>query len=111
MKKNNRGIALFITLMLLFLLSLVVIAVLLTAYNYNYICEKQIKRAKAIVSLEAGISYAYYRLRTDAPVFSAQLVEPTYTIIPEGNGFTVKIWVWQTGATPGKYTVKVKTTY
>ncbi|MBU1912088.1 MAG: hypothetical protein KKB22_00945 [Candidatus Omnitrophica bacterium] len=116
MKKNNKGVAIFITLMLLFMLSLVAIAVLLTAYNYNYICEKQIKRVQAIASLEAGLNYAYYNLRTDADFIidhNSEVTADTYPDSPDLliNGLTVKIWAWQTGATPGKYTVRAKTTY
>jgi len=112
MKKNNKGVAIFITLMLLFLLSLASIAVLLTAYNYNYICEKQIKRIKAIASLEAGLNYAYYNLRTDASFVTDHNNEAAADIIiPGNNGISVKVWAWQTGATPGKYTVKTKATY
>ena len=63
---NNKGVAIFITIALLFLLSVAAIGVLLTAYNYNNICEGQIRRMKAITSAEAGVNYAYYQLRNNA---------------------------------------------
>ena len=56
MKKYNKGIAIFIALMLLFLLSLAAIAVLLTAYNYNNVCEGQTRRLKAMSSAESAIT-------------------------------------------------------
>ena len=65
MKSNNKGIAIFISLMLLFLLSALAIAVLSTVYNYSNISEGQIKRLKAMTSAEAGINYAYWYLRND----------------------------------------------
>ena len=113
---NNKGIALFITLMLLFLLSLVTIAVLLTAYNYNNICEGQIKRLKAITSAEAGINYAYYQLRNNATT----KFYPNHKDIGNAdislsgmNGLTT-IEVWVEDRDPliaGTYIVKSKATY
>ena len=110
-KYNNKGIAIFITLMLLFLLSLAAIAVLLTAYNYNNVCEGGIRRLKAITSAEAGVHYAYYQLRTDAATFAGDHgSEATAdTIVLASNGNTVKVWV--TGPASGIYTIKSKVTY
>ena len=107
MKKNNKGIAIFITLVLLFLLSLVAIAVLLTAYNYSSICEGQIKRLKAITSAEAGISYAYWKLRVDP---SSIITSPGPTTTTIGiSGTNVDITV--TGPVSGRYTISSKVTY
>jgi hypothetical protein len=115
---NNKGVAIFITLMLLFLLSLLAIAVLLTSYNYSNICEGQIKRLKAITSAEAGINYVYYQLRTNADDFIADYYDKdhTYTIlldrdnnVPLNSGITVEVWA--TGPVLGRYTVKSKATY
>ncbi len=110
---NNKGVAIFITLMLLFLLSLLAIAVLLTAYNYNNICEGQIRRIKAITSAEAGVNYVYYQLRTNNAAF-------TYTFPladPVKNGITsLEVWAEEVKdglglPIPGKYIVKSKATY
>ncbi|MDO8602946.1 MAG: hypothetical protein Q7O04_03740 [Candidatus Omnitrophota bacterium] len=60
---NNKGIAIFITLALLFLLSLIVTAVLLTAYNYANISAGQINRLKALKLAESGVNYAYWKIR------------------------------------------------
>ncbi len=112
MKKcNNNGIAIFMTLMFLLLLSLVVIAVLLTAYNYDNICEGQISRIKAINSAEAGINYAYWQFRTDPTNFTNDhFSEATAdTISPGSNGMTVKVWA--EGPVSGRYTVRSKVTY
>jgi len=83
---RNRGIALFISIGLLFLLSVGIIVVLLTAYNYTLITERQIKRIRALTLAEAGINYAYWQLR----------VNPGYTgstITPDESGYDVVIVV------------------
>ncbi len=110
MKKYNynKGVAIFITLMLLFLLSLVTIAVLLTAYNYNYICEKQIKRLRAIKSAEGGIVYAYWKLRTD-PDSVITSPGPTVTQISVNASNDVAVTI--TGPVSGRYTINSKSTY
>ena len=111
MKKYNKGIAIFITIMLLFLLSLVVIAVLLAAYNYNNVCEGEIRRLKAITSAEAGINYAYYQLRTDAATFVTDhgSEATAETIVPGSIPTTVKVWA--PGPISGRYTISSKVTY
>ncbi len=106
---NNKGIAIFVTIMLLFLLSLITIAVLLTAYNYNNICEGQTRRLKAMVSAESGIHYAYYQLRTDASAFVAAYDEISPCPISLNSGITVGVWA--TGPISGRYTIKSKATY
>ena len=100
---NNKGIAIFIALMLLFLLSLAAIAVLLTAYNYNNICEGQIRRLKAMTSAEAGINYAYWKLgpKTDEPGYTGS------TINVGGTDVIITI----SGPVSGRYTVRSKVTY
>lgn len=110
-KYSNKGVAIFIALMLLFILSLLVVAILLTTYNYNNICEGQIRRLKAIASAEAGINYAYYQLRSDASTFVADHgSEATAdTIAPGNNGITVKVWA--TGPVSNRYTVVSKAEY
>jgi len=119
MKNHNKGIAIFITLMLLFLLSLVAIAVLLTAYNYSSICEGQIKRLKTITSAEAGINYVYHQLRTNEAAFVSAYKGPVppgtaYTFpSPVINGIT-SLEVWVEDLDPpiaGKYIIKSKATY
>lgn len=110
MISNNKGIAIFVSLALLFLLSAVAIIVLLTAYSYNNICEGQIKRLKAMTSIEAGINYAYWKLRTDPSYPDTYFSEASAdTITPGNNGLNVKIWV--TGPVSGRYTIKSKASY
>jgi Tfp pilus assembly protein PilX len=106
---NNKGIAIFISLALLFMLSAAVIAVLLTAYNYNSICEGQIKRIKAINSAEAGINYAYYQLRTNPSAFVAAYSEISPYSISLNNGIVVGVWA--TGPVSGRYTIGSKAVY
>ena len=64
---SNKGIALFISLALMFLLSIGAVIVLLTAYNYANVSEDQVKRLRAISLAEAGINYAYYQLSPRGP--------------------------------------------
>jgi len=102
MKKNTKGIAVFTTLMFLFLLSLIAVAVLLTAYNYNNICEGQIRRLKAMTSAEAGINYAYWYLRDD-PAYGGG------TLSLNLNGIPVTITI--SAPVSGRYTISSKATY
>ncbi|NQV04378.1 MAG: hypothetical protein HQ532_02670 [Candidatus Omnitrophica bacterium] len=60
---NNKGVALFLSLSLLILLSIVSVVVLLTSYNYASFSEGQIKRLKALSLAESGIHYAYWKVR------------------------------------------------
>lgn|SRR3989338_527307 len=106
---NNKGIAIFISLALLFLISAAAIAVFLTAYNYSSICEGQIRRLQAITSAEAGVNYAYYQLREDASAFVAAFNEASPCPISLNSGITVGVWA--TGPASGRYTIKSKATY
>jgi len=116
MKKNiNKGVAIFVTMALLFLLSATVVSVLLTAYNYNNICEKQIKSIKLRTSAEAGISYAYYQIRNDAITnFTTDHkgVSNADIIAVGNNGAAVRVWVEDVSPpVTGKYIVKSKAVY
>lgn len=106
---NDKGIAIFVTLMLLFLLSLAAIAVLLTAYNYNNICEAQIKRVKAINLAESGINYAYWKLRTD-PASIITLPGPTDTTIGI-SGTNVVITITVDPNPSGQYIISSRVDY
>jgi Tfp pilus assembly protein PilX len=106
---NDKGIAIFITLMLLFLLSLAAIAVLLTTYNYNNICEGQIKRTKAINLAESGINYAYWKLRTD-PTSIITSPGPTDTTISI-SGTNVVITVTVDPNPSGQYIINSRVDY
>ncbi|MDP2910739.1 MAG: hypothetical protein Q8N76_00125 [Candidatus Omnitrophota bacterium] len=109
MKKYNKGIAIFIALMLLFLLSLAAIAVLLTAYNYNNICEGQTRRLKAMSSAESGINYVYWKLRTD-PTSVITSPGPTTTNLSINGSNDVAVTI--TGPdSNGRYTIQSKGTY
>ena len=100
---NNKGVAIFITLALLFLLSLLASAVLLTAYNYTNICEGQIRRMKAMTSAEAGVNYAYWYLRDNTSYGGGTL--PLITL----NGTPVTITI--SAPVSGRYTIQSKATY
>jgi len=113
---NNKGVAIFITIALLFLLSVAAIGVLLTAYNYNNICEGQIRRMKAITSAEAGVNYAYYQLRNNATTNfypNHKDIDNADISLSGMNGLT-KIEVWVEDHDPpitGAYIIKSKATY
>ena len=104
MKKNNRGIAVFTALMFLFLISLIAIAVLLAAYNYNNICEGQVRRIKALTSAEAGINYAFWYLR-DNPGYGGGILSLTL------NGTPVTITISAPDPVSGRYTISSKGEY
>ncbi|NQT74908.1 MAG: hypothetical protein HQ566_00120 [Candidatus Omnitrophica bacterium] len=108
-KNSKRGVALFITLMILFLLSIVTVVVLLTAYNYANVTENQIKRMRAITLAEAGIHYAYFKLRTD-PAYSTTYIDEASadTINPDESGYNVLIWI---DSSSGRDAIKSKVVY
>jgi len=113
---NDKGMAIFITLALLFLLSLLAISVLMTAYNYNSICEGQIKRLKAITSAEAGINYVYYQLRNNATTnfYPNHKDIGNADISLSGMNGLAKTEVWVEDQDPpiaGTYIIKSKVTY
>jgi len=60
---NNKGVALFISLALLLLLSTGAIVFLLTAYNSVNINEAIARKKRAIIVAEAGINYAHWKIR------------------------------------------------
>ena len=111
-KNHKRGVALFITLMILFLLSIVTVVVLLTAYNYANVTENQIKRMRAITLAEAGIHYAYWKLgpNTDDPNYSATYTDEASadTINPDASGYDVLIWI---DSSSGRNAIKSKVVY
>lgn len=106
---HKKGVALFIALALLFLLSVTAAVVLLSAYNHANISENQIKRLKAISSAEAGINYAYWKMRTDPDYPSTHTDELTADVIsPGANGHDVKIWI---ESVSGRNAIRSKVTY
>ncbi len=113
---NNKGIALFISIALLFLLSVAAIAVLRTAYNYNYVCENEIKRVKAITSAESGINYAFYKLKNNATTkfYPNRLGIDNADISLSGMNGLSSVQVWLEDYDPpvsGKYIIKSKAAY
>jgi Tfp pilus assembly protein PilX len=111
-KNYNRGVALFIALALLFLLSIGAIAVLLTAYNYTCVTENQIKRLQAISLAEAGINYAYWKIRIgkddngDDIVYPCELTPP----IDLPSGYSIEVDITEEVVT-GKKTIESKVIY
>lgn len=115
-KHNNKGIALFISLSLLFLLSIGAIVVLLTAYNYANITENQIKRSRAITLAESGINYAYWKIRigqdddnndVDFGDGNPHTLNPPISI---PNGWIIEVVV-QDASMSGRKTIQSTVTY
>ena len=104
MAVKNKGIALFIALALLFLLSVGITAVLLTAYNYTNVTENLTRRIKAMTLAEAGVYYATWQLKNDenytGETFSAG--SGVLSDIPSGTGWSMVITVDDYPAYGGK---------
>jgi len=107
-KYNKKGIALYITLALLAILSILSIVVLLTAYNYSNITENQIKRLTAITSAEAGLTYAFWQMRTDSTYGTTWTDEDTDYDTISINDYDVKIWI---DSSSGKDLINAKVEY
>ena len=60
---NNKGIAFFVSLALVLLLSMAAFVFLVSAYNSSNINESLARRARAITIAEAGINYAFWKIR------------------------------------------------
>jgi len=92
--RENKGMALFIALTLMFLLAIGVIVVLLTAFDYANITENQIRRAQAFAIAESGINYAYWKIRIDQDDGGASPIVYPCTLTPPiamPQGFTVQV--------------------
>lgn len=92
---KNKGIALFIALALLFLLSVGVTVVLLTAYNHANVTENLTRRMKAIMLAEAGIYYATWKLKNNESYTGESFSAGSGVLsdIPSGTGWSMVITV------------------
>jgi len=94
-KFSNKGVALFVTIALMLLLSLAAIAVLITAYNYANVTESQIKRLRAMSLAEAGIYYAFWKIRIGKDDNGNDITYPCTLCppieLPSGYSITVSI--------------------
>jgi len=116
MKYNNKGIALFISLALLLLLSVGAVVVLVVAYNYSIITENHIKRTQALSAAESGVHYAYWKIRigkddsnndVDFGDGTKHTLTPPITL---PTGWTIQVDVQDIGIT-GRKTIDSKITY
>ncbi len=98
---KNNGVALFIVIALLFLLSIGGAVILILAYNYTYTTKKQAERIKAFYLAEAGIWHAFYELRRDSS-YRGELKEIE-------SGKYVNITVSEPSG--GFYTIRAKAEY
>ena len=107
---NNKGVALFIALSLVFLLGIGVVVVLLSAHNFSQISEKEISRIKATASAEAGLWHAYYMLRTQNAGYIPSVGNPKNNNI-DINDLTVNITISGPDNISGLYTIESKVQY
>ncbi|MBU4311497.1 MAG: hypothetical protein KJ706_02105 [Candidatus Omnitrophica bacterium] len=117
-KGNSRGVAFFITLALLLILSMAALVFLLTAYNSANINEALYRRERALVMAEAGLHYALYQLRNDITYTGETFLAGSGVMLdlmpdmPAGTGWSLIITITPSGAgDPGDYVVKSKVDY
>ncbi len=91
---NKKGIALFVVISIMFLLSIGSAVILLTAYNYANLTENQIRRSRAMVLAEAGINYAYWKIRIGEDDTGAPITYPC-TLTPPISLPSIAGWVIQ----------------
>ena len=117
-KLKNKGIALFVTLALLLLLSMAVAVFLITSYNSANINEALYRRQRALTVAEAGLHYAFYQLRLDStytghtfPAGSLIMLD-LMPDMPAGTGWSLIITVTPSVLPePGDSVVRAKVTY
>ena len=109
---RKSGVALFIALALLFLLSVCSIVVLLTVYNYTNVSENQIKRLRAMKLSEAGINYAYWKIRIGKDDDGDPIIYPCTLIPPISlpTGFSISVDIAEDAGT-GTKTIDSKVIY
>lgn len=109
---REKGIAIFAAMALLFLLSVAVIVVLLTAYNYANISENQIKRLRAMKIAESGINYAYWKIRIGQDDYGAPISYPCTLTPPISmpGDWSVAVDISENAAT-GRKTINSKVSY
>ena len=114
-KLKNKGIALFVTLALLLLLSMAVAVFLITSYNSANINESLYRRERALVVAEAGLNYAYWKIRIDRDDAGGPMSDyfpGTCTLTPPisiPTGWTLQVDVEDTGT--GRKTVSSTVNY
>ncbi len=106
MPAKNKGIVLFITIGLLFVLSISAAIMLLTAHNHANVTENLISRIRAIMLAEAGSYYAIYKIRGD-DAYTGETLEAGSGIVPSRIGWSMTIIVEDYPFTGGK---KIRTT-
>ena len=120
-KGNSRGVAFFITLALLLILSMAALVFLLTSYNSANVNEALYRRERALVVAEAGLNHALYQLRED-PVYAGETFLAgsgvMLDLMPDVPAGSRSDW-WKLTITvtpseaddPGDYVVKSKVDY
>ena len=108
---RNKGIALFIALALLLLLSIGVAVFLLNTYRHVNINEAIANRARAMLIAESGIAYAYWKIRVgeddagspvdfyDGNLYTLDPTAQATSPMPIPTGWTIAIDVQDIGST------------
>ena len=111
-KNSKKGVALFIALALMFLLSICAVVTLLTAYNYANISENQINRSRAMNISESGINYAYWKIRVKQDDAGGPITYPCILTLPISlpAGWSVRVDIAEDPFT-GTKTISSKVTY
>ncbi|MFH1479622.1 MAG: hypothetical protein ABIG92_07665 [Candidatus Omnitrophota bacterium] len=111
--RNNKGIALFITMGFSLLLIMLVAAILLKSVNYAKISETNLKRMRAFALTEAGVAYAYWSLAQGDSWSPSPKTTVIYPESTEGplviGGKPVSITVTDLG--DGTYKIDSRATY
>ncbi len=103
---NNKGIAFFVSLALVLLLSMAAFVFLVSAYNSSNINESLLRRARAITIAEAGINYAFWKIRINEDDIGNPMsgyFPGTCTLSPSisiPTGWSVEVTVQDTGTDP-----------
>jgi len=118
---RNKGIALFVALALLLLLSIGIAVFLLNTYRHVNINEAIANRARAMLIAESGIAYAYWKIRigkedsgSSVDFYDGNLytLDPTAQASPMSipTGWAIAIDAQDIGST-GTITINSKVTY
>lgn len=113
--RHNKGIAFFVSLALLLLLSISVIVFLIASYNSANISESLIRRSTAMTLAESGINYAYWKIRINEDDDGGPMSDyfpGTCTLtppIPLPAGWSIAVGVQDAGA--GQKTIRSRVVY
>lgn len=111
-KESNKGVAFFISLALLLLLSIGAATFYIIAYNYANISEGLSRGLRAITLAESGINYAYWKIRIGEDDNNNPLTFPTTLTPPISipTGWTIQVDITEDAVT-GRKTIRSTVNY